>query len=111
MNTNIANSANEQDVMGGAGMGRDVRLLERIWATITGQHTQAEGEDGLTGEHSGGGGGGDINRERIEERGLELMRDLLRKRQMEDNQTSSAPDDDNSGYPPGLCLKLYFVCF
>ena len=76
-------------------MGRDVRLLERIWATITGQDTQAGEEDsGVPGEH--GGGGGEINRELIEERGLELMRDLLRKRQM------SAAEDNNSGYPPGL---------
>ena len=89
MNTNIANSANGQDVMGGAGMGRDVRLLERIWATITGQDTQAATEE------QSGGDGGDISRDRIEERGMELMRDLLRKRQR-------VSKDNNSGYPPGL---------
>ena len=40
------------------------------------------------------------NRKLAGERGMELMRDLLRERQMEDHQKSE--DSTNSGYPPGL---------
>ena len=96
MNTNIANSANDQTVMGGAGAGREVRLLERIWASLTGQDTtEAEEELSQPGTDSA------ANRKLLEERGMEMMRDLLRKRQMEEHQKS---ENTNSGYPPGLYL-------
>ena len=105
VNTNIANSANDQTVMSGAGMGREVRLLERIWAAITGRDTAEAG-----GDHSLSGTDRDraANRKLVEERGMELMRDLLRKREMEDHHKSSADEDTNSGYPPGWYLKFTF---
>ena len=90
MNTNIANSANDQNVMGGAGAGREVRLLERVWAVLTGQQESPD-EVGEVEE---------VNRRLSEEEGVKLMRELIRKREMEDNQTSSDLDSE-SGYPAG----------
>ena len=106
VNTNIANSANDQTVMGGAGMGRDVRLLERIWASLTGQEEEEEEEDTTE-----AGAESAANRKLAKERGMELMRDLLRERQMEDHKKSQ--DTTNSGYPPGLFIvyiSLVSIC-
>ena len=87
--------------MAGAGAGREVRLLERVWAVITGQEVELEEEK--EGEEKGEGEEEmPAKRRQLEEEGMELLRSLVKKKKMEEESRKDA----ESGYPRGLSLYI-----
>ena len=93
--------------MAGAGAGREVRLLERVWAALTG----TEIEDGGPEEEEEEEEKMLEKRKLLEEKGMELMRKLLKEKERE---AARKDTESESGYPPGFRIgfkKWIFIFF